>query len=113
MIRDASRETAPRRASVAEQPRAVPQQQPLLRSASSHVPTVTAAPALPVHAAREEMASLVPGKSTLAPPPQRTLSGEHRVSPPTRLTSAREVTLDEDQYDIPTFLRRQGQTEMP
>ncbi len=108
-----SRETAPRRASVVEQPRAVPQQQPLLRSASSHVPTVTAAPAMPVHAAREEMASLVPGKSTLAPPPQRTLSGEHRVSPPTRLTSAREVTLDEDQYDIPTFLRRQGQTEMP
>ncbi len=108
-----SRETAPRRASVVEQPRAVPQQQPLLRSASSHVPTVTAAPVLPVHVAREEMASLVPGKSTLAPPPQRTLSGEHRVSPPTRLTSAREVTLDEDQYDIPTFLRRQGQTEMP
>ncbi|MDP3156307.1 MAG: cell division protein FtsZ [Archangium sp.] len=108
-----SRETAPRRASVVEQPRAAPQQQPLLRSASSHVPTVTAAPALPVHVAREEMASLVPGKSTLAPPPQRTLSGEHRVSPPTRLTSAREVTLDEDQYDIPTFLRRQGQTEMP
>ncbi len=107
-----SRETAPRRASVAEMPRAAPQQQPLLRSAS-HVPTVTPAPAMPVTAAREEMGSLVPGKSTLAPPPQRTLSGEHRVNPPTRLTSAREVTLDEDQYDIPTFLRRQGQTEMP
>jgi cell division protein FtsZ len=111
-----SRETAPRRASVTEQPRVVPQQQPLLRSAQN--PTVTAAPAMPMHATtqvhqREEMASLVPGKSTLAPPPQRTLSGEHRVSPPTRLTSAREVTLDEDQYDIPTFLRRQGQTEMP
>ena len=108
-----SRETAPRRASVVEQPRAVPQQQPLLRSAASHVPTVTAAPAMPVHGAREEMASLVPGKSNLSLPPQRTLSGEHRVNPPTRLTSAREVTLDEDQYDIPTFLRRQGQTEMP
>ena len=111
-----SRETAPRRATVTEQPRVSPQQQPLLRSAQH--PTVTAQPAMPVHAgtqvhAREEMASLVPGKSTLAPPPQRTLSGEHRVSPPTRLTSAREVTLDEDQYDIPTFLRRQGQTEMP
>ena len=110
-----SRETAPRRASVAEQPRAVPQQQPLLRSAShqAYVPTVTPAPVVPVTSGREEMASLVPGKSSLAPPPQRTLSGEHRVSPPTRLTSAREVTLDEDQYDIPTFLRRQGQTEMP
>ncbi len=110
-----SRETAPRRASVAEQPRAVPQQQPLLRSAShqAYVPTVTPAPAVPLTGGREEMGSLVPGKSNLAPPPQRTLSGEHRVSPPTRLTSAREVTLDEDQYDIPTFLRRQGQTEMP
>ena len=111
-----SRETAPRRASVTEQPRVVPQQQPLR---AAYVPTVTPAPAMPVSAnstqvhPREEMASLVPGKSSLAPPPQRTLSGEHRVSPPTRLTSAREVTLDEDQYDIPTFLRRQGQTEMP
>ena len=110
-----SRETAPRRATATEQPRAVAQQ-PLLRSAQT--PMVTAQPPMPVHAgtqvhAREEMASLVPGKSSLAPPPQRTLSGEHRVSPPTRLTSAREVTLDEDQYDIPTFLRRQGQTEMP
>jgi cell division protein FtsZ len=109
-----SRETAPRRASVAEQPRSVQQTMPLRAAAAPYVPTVTPAPVMPVQAApREEIASLVPGKSTLAPAPQRTLSGEHRVAPPTRMTSAREVTLDEDQYDIPTFLRRQGQTEMP
>ena len=109
-----SRETAPRRASVVEQPRTVQQTMPLRAAAAPYVPTVTPAPVMPVQAApREEIASLVPGKSTLAPAPQRTLSGEHRVAPPTRMTSAREVTLDEDQYDIPTFLRRQGQTEMP
>jgi cell division protein FtsZ len=120
-----SRETAPRRVSVHEMPRVAsqqqPQQQPLLRSAQ--VPTVTAAPAMPVSVStssapatlvpHDQVASLVPGKSSLNTPPARTLSGEHRVSPPSRLTSAREVTLDEDQYDIPTFLRRQGQTEMP
>ena len=110
-----SRETAPRRVSAAEQPRTVQQQMPLRAAATApYVPTVTPAPVMPVQAApREEIASLVPGKSTLTPAPQRTLSGEHRVAPPTRMTSAREVTLDEDQYDIPTFLRRQGQTEMP
>ncbi len=115
-----TRETAPRRASVSELPRAAPQQQSLLRS--SHTPTVTAAPAMPLNSQApatlvpqhdHQPASLVPGKSSLNTPPTRTLSGEHRVSPPSRLTSAREVTLDEDQYDIPTFLRRQGQTEMP
>ncbi len=107
-----SREIAPRRATVVEQPRAAPQQQPLLRSA--HAPTVTAAPAMPVPLQlREEVGSLVPGKSSLAAPPSRTLSGEHRAHTPARQASAREVTLDEDQYDIPTFLRRQGQTEMP
>jgi cell division protein FtsZ len=109
-----SREAAPRRVTLAEAPRAMPQQQPLLRAAAP-VPTVTPAPVMPVSAApaREEMASLVPGKSSLTAPPPRSLSGEHRVSPPSRVTSAREVTLDEDQYDIPTFLRRQGHTEMP
>jgi cell division protein FtsZ len=117
-----SRETAPRRVSINELPRTQPVQQPLLRAASSSPSGITAAPAAPVTIApmpatlvpQEQMASLVPSsKSSLNTPPTRTLSGEHRVSPPSRLTSAREVTLDEDQYDIPTFLRRQGQTEMP
>jgi cell division protein FtsZ len=115
-----SRETAPRRATVAEV-RSPPVQQPLLRSAQlaqtqPPTPVVTASPPMPVNHApptHEQVASLVPGKSSLNTPPARTLSGEHRVNPPARLTSAREVTLDEDQYDIPTFLRRQGQTEMP
>ena len=114
-----SRETAPRRATVAEV--RTPQQQPLLRSAqlqSQPTPAPVAPPMQVTHApptpvAVHEVASLVPGKSSLNTPPARTLSGEHRVQPPSRLTSAREVSLDEDQYDIPTFLRRQGQTEMP
>ena len=98
-----------------------PQQQPLLSrpvsapSAVVPVPTVTPAPAMPVSAItaappREEVASLVPGK-----PGARTLSGEHRVHVPARAASNRDssLSLDEDQYDIPTFLRRQGHTEMP
>ncbi|MEW6432522.1 MAG: cell division protein FtsZ [Myxococcota bacterium] len=98
-----------------------PQQQSLLGRPTSApspvvaVPTVTPAPAVPVSAItaappREEVASLVPGK-----PGARTLSGEHRVHVPARVASNRDssLSLDEDQYDIPTFLRRQGHTEMP
>lgn len=97
-----------------------PQQQTLLARpttplAAAPAPLVTPAPAMPVQALttpppREEVASLVPGKS-----PARTLSGEHRVHVPApRAASPRDsLALDEDQYDIPTFLRRQGHTEMP
>ncbi|PZR12653.1 MAG: cell division protein FtsZ [Archangium gephyra] len=108
-----SREVAPRRVAAVEAPR--PQQQSLLRSS----PSITAAPAMPVSVVApslnspSEIASLVPGRSSPTPAPTRSLSGEHRVSPPTRLTSARDVNLDDEQYDIPTFLRRQGHTEMP
>ncbi len=58
---------------------------------------------------REEIATLVPSK-----PGARTLSAEHKIPAP-RNSSARDASLalDEDQYDIPTFLRRQGHTELP
>jgi cell division protein FtsZ len=97
-----------------------PQQQTLLARptaapVSVATPTVTAAPVVPVSAItaappREEVATLVPGKAGA-----RTLSGEHRVHVPARAASNRDssLSLDEDQYDIPTFLRRQGHTEMP
>jgi cell division protein FtsZ len=97
-----------------------PQQQTLLARPTASpsglmpVPTVTPVPAVPVSAItaappREEVASLVPGKGG------RTLSGEHRVPAPARVASSRDssLALDEDQYDIPTFLRRQGHTELP
>lgn len=112
-----SRDAQPRRVATLEAPRAQPQQQTLLRASSPS--GLTAVPAMPVSVAapalnaRDEVASLVPGKSSLSSPPTRSLSGEHRVSPPTRLTSARDVNLDDEQYDIPTFLRRQGHTEIP
>jgi cell division protein FtsZ len=98
-----------------------PQQQPLVARPSSAapasvaVPTVTPAPAMPVSSLtaappREEVASLVPGK-----PGTRTLSGEHRVHVPARAASNRDssLSLDEEQYDIPTFLRRQGHGNLP
>jgi len=98
-----------------------PQQQTLLARptaapvAVAPVPQVTPAPVVPVSTItaappREEVATLVPGKAGA-----RTLSGEHRVHAPARVVANREshVSLDEDQYDIPTFLRRQGHTEMP
>ncbi|NOK17720.1 cell division protein FtsZ [Corallococcus carmarthensis] len=65
-------------------------------------------------ATREEVASLVPAKST----PRPTMSTVE--TPKTSMQSARTAVvkdaalpLDEDQFDIPTFLRRQGQTELP
>ncbi len=67
--------------------------------------------AAPAPVVREEVATLVPSSSKSG---LRTLSGEQRVVSP-RVAVAREPNLsfDEDQYDIPTFLRKQGHTEMP
>ncbi|MFZ5471950.1 MAG: cell division protein FtsZ [Myxococcota bacterium] len=71
-----------------------------------------ARPAMPVAPpVREEVATLVPAKTGA-----RTLSGEHRAPAPSpRVATVKDASLplDEDQFDIPTFLRRQGQTEMP
>jgi cell division protein FtsZ len=61
---------------------------------------------------RDEVATLVPGRAGT-----RSLSsGEHRVPAALRPTgSPRDASLpaDADQYDIPTFLRRQGGLEQP
>ncbi|NRD66580.1 cell division protein FtsZ, partial [Corallococcus exiguus] len=63
---------------------------------------------------REEVASLVPAKGN----PRPTMSTVE--TPKSSMQSARTAVvkdaalpLDEDQFDIPTFLRRQGQTELP
>jgi cell division protein FtsZ len=61
-------------------------------------------------AAREEVASLVPAKAGA-----RTMSSVDGRSLANRTAVVKDAALplDEDQFDIPTFLRRQGQTEMP
>lgn len=62
-------------------------------------------------AARDEMASLVPAKVGV-----RTVStADSRSIQSARVSITREPSLpvDEDQFDIPTFLRRQGVNEMP
>jgi cell division protein FtsZ len=61
-------------------------------------------------AAREEVASLVPAKAGA-----RTISSVDGRSLANRTAVVKDAALplDEDQFDIPTFLRRQGQTEMP
>jgi cell division protein FtsZ len=71
-------------------------------------PPPSAPTQLPVHP-REELATLVPAKAG-----SRTLSAEHKIQSP-RVAHTRDASLplDEDQFDIPTFLRRQGHTEMP
>jgi cell division protein FtsZ len=75
---------------------------PLVRSPSPSVLT----------AAREEVASLVPAKAG-----GRAMSSTENkaITQPPRTTVVKDAALpmDEDQFDIPTFLRRQGQTEMP
>jgi len=56
------------------------------------------------------VASLVPAKAgsrTLAQAEGRSLASR------TAVVKDAALPLDEDQFDIPTFLRRQGQTEMP
>jgi cell division protein FtsZ len=64
-------------------------------------------------AAREEVATLVPSKSgsrslTAAEASKAAVAGAR-----TSVVKEAPLPLDEDQFDIPTFLRRQGQTEMP
>jgi cell division protein FtsZ len=76
------------------------------------VPVVTRPAPVSLTAARdrEEVASLVPAKAgtrTIAAVDGRSLSGR------TAVVKDAALPLDEDQFDIPTFLRRQGQTEMP
>jgi cell division protein FtsZ len=60
---------------------------------------------------REEVASLVPSKS--APRPLTSMEAGKAVSTRTAVVKDAALPLDEDQFDIPTFLRRQGQTELP
>ena len=76
---------------------------PVPVSSSSSV-TVAAHVAPP---SRDEVATLVPAKAGA-----RTLSGEHKLPAP-RTVSPRDASLalDDEQYDIPTFLRRAGHTE--
>jgi cell division protein FtsZ len=82
--------------------------QPRIASPVANATTQVSAPAQAVRP--EEVATLVPAKAGA-----RTLSAEHprtpapRPPPPNR----ESLPLDEDQFDIPTFLRRQGHTELP
>jgi cell division protein FtsZ len=74
------------------------------------VPVVTRPSPVSLNVAREEVASLVPAKAGARALPSvesRSLSGR------TAVVKDAALPLDEDQFDIPTFLRRQGQTEMP
>ncbi|MFT3842373.1 MAG: cell division protein FtsZ [Myxococcaceae bacterium] len=90
---------------------------PISVTTSAPVVSVTAVPPRPTpsnahaQAHREEVATLVPSKAGA-----RTLSGETKATTSPRVAIPREpngLPLDEDQYDIPTFLRRQGHTELP
>ncbi|QRN99927.1 cell division protein FtsZ [Archangium violaceum] len=74
------------------------------------VPVVSRPTPASLTAAREEVASLVPAKAgarTMASVDGRSLANR------TAVVKDAALPLDEDQFDIPTFLRRQGQTEMP
>jgi cell division protein FtsZ len=74
------------------------------------VPIVTRPSPVSLNMPREEVASLVPAKAGSRSMPAvdtRSLSSR------TAVVKDAALPLDEDQFDIPTFLRRQGQTEMP
>jgi cell division protein FtsZ len=100
-----------------ESQKRVPVQGQLMPRVASPMPAVTLQPhekptqaPSPIAPPREEVATLVPSKAGA-----RTLSAEHpkvpapRPPPPNRDS----LPLDEDQFDIPTFLRRAGHTELP
>jgi len=74
------------------------------------VPIVTRPSPVSMTMPREEVVSLVPAKAGSRSMPAvdtRSLSSR------TAVVKDAALPLDEDQFDIPTFLRRQGQTEMP
>jgi cell division protein FtsZ len=87
-----------------------PQRSTMVVAQPTPVPLVTRPAPSVLNAAREEVASLVPAKAG------RVSSTEVKAitTPPrTAVVKDAALPLDEDQFDIPTFLRRQGQTEMP
>ncbi len=58
---------------------------------------------------KQEVATLVPVKTG-----SRSLASEPKLqSPRTAVARENSLQIDEDQFDIPTFLRRQGHTELP
>jgi cell division protein FtsZ len=74
------------------------------------VPIVTRPSPVSMSMPREEVVSLVPAKAgSRSMPAVDTRSLSNR----TAVVKDAALPLDEDQFDIPTFLRRQGQTEMP
>jgi cell division protein FtsZ len=74
------------------------------------VPIVTRPSPVSLNMPREEVVSLVPAKAgSRSMPAVDTRSISNR----TAVVKDAALPLDEDQFDIPTFLRRQGQTEMP
>jgi cell division protein FtsZ len=84
-----------------------PKQRPAVAPVQASLLTRSVAPAPRVE---EPVATLVPAKvgaRTLSNPDMKV------VSPRTVTSRDASLPVDEDQYDIPTFLRRQGQTEMP
>lgn len=86
-------------------------QQRVVSVPATPVPLVSRPAPSVLSAAREEVASLVPAKSG-----SRSMSSSENkavVSTRTAVVKDAALPLDEDQFDIPTFLRRQGQTEMP
>ncbi len=96
-----------------EKPVSIQVQVPLLSRTS--LPSLNISQPPPPAREREEVVSLVPAKAaaqsgvrTYSPPDTKSSQ-----SPRTVVSRDPSLPLDEDQYDIPTFLRRQGQTEMP
>jgi len=84
----------------------VPVQVPLL----GRTPTNPSHPALP---AAPDVASLVPAKAVVGGVRAPSAPDHKAVSPRSVTLKEPSLPLDEDQFDIPTFLRRAGQTEMP
>ncbi|HVE82487.1 MAG TPA: cell division protein FtsZ [Myxococcales bacterium] len=79
------------------------------------VPLIARTPTNPSMAAvAPDVTALVPARAPLAGTRAVPSSPDHKaVSPRTATLREPSLPVDEEQFDIPTFLRRAGQTEMP
>ena len=87
-----------------------PKLRPMNVPSVAHLSSARAAVIAPVAAPAAQDSAIVTAKSA---PRSLSPADSRAVSSPRGVARDASLPLDEDQFDIPTFLRRQGQTEMP
>jgi cell division protein FtsZ len=82
---------------------------PALHTTTRASASLPPAPAREAREMHEEPSAMVPSRSQ----PRMAQPSEKALQVPRIVGREPSLPLDEDQFDIPTFLRRQGQTDLP